>query len=206
MDRGMGKVYLAGGITGMTFNGANNWRDWAVRELAKDGIHGYSPLRGKDYLKAVNEKSGITAMQKTYDEFVMSTAKGINTRDHYDVATSDVVLVNLLGAKIVSIGTVMEIAWAFAYRKPLVLVMEKEGNIHEHPMIKDSVGFHVYTLEAGVDLVKTILLPYRDVPDEPETLEMKYGNEAERGIVSGLGDIPPEQRPNGASQVLTSLS
>lgn len=187
MDKGNGKVYLAGGITGMTFNGANNWRDWAVRELAKDNIQGYSPLRGKDYLKAVNEKAGITAMQKTYDEFVMSTSKGINTRDHWDVSTSDVILVNLLGAKIVSIGTVMEIAWAHAYRKPVVLAMEKEGNIHEHPMIKDSVGFHVYSLEAAVDLVKSILLPYRTVPDEPDTVDMTYGD-AVTGIVSGLGD------------------
>jgi nucleoside 2-deoxyribosyltransferase len=178
MDRGMGKVYLAGGITGMTFNGCNNWREYAIRNLAEANIHGYNPLRAKDYLRSVNEQSSFQAMQKTYDGFVMSTAKGINTRDHWDVKTSDVVLVNLLEAKVVSIGTVMEIAWAHAYRKPTVLVMESENNLHDHPMIRESVGFILPDLDEALHIVKAILLPYFELPPAPENCALEYGEDA----------------------------
>jgi nucleoside 2-deoxyribosyltransferase len=180
------KVYLAGAISGATYEGCSSWRNFAVRSLAESGIRGYSPLRAKDYLKAVNADSNIKAMQHTYDGFAMSTSRAINSRDHWDVMTSDVILVNLLGAAIVSIGTVMEIAWAHAYRKPTVLVMEKEGNIHDHPMVRESIGFRVETLEEGLHLVKAMLLPYFALPEAPPSTDVEYGSEAERAA-AGLG-------------------
>lgn len=200
MDKGMGKVYLAGGITGMTFNGCNNWREYAIRVLAEHNIHGYNPLRAKDYLKAVNEQAGLRAMQKTYDGFVMSTAKGITTRDHWDVMTSDVVLVNLADAKVVSIGTVMEIAWAHAYRKPTVMVMENEGNLHDHPMIRESVGFILPDLDEALHLIKAMLLPYFELPAAPETTELVYGLEAATAPSNGR-PLQTERVPEGTVEV-----
>ena len=38
--------------------------------------------------------------------------KGIVTRDRWDVAKADVVLMNLVGATQVSIGTMVELGWA----------------------------------------------------------------------------------------------
>jgi hypothetical protein len=84
---------------------------------------------------------------------------------------ADVLLVNLLGAERVSIGTVMEIAWADAVRVPVVLVMEpsaeentglvpSKGNVHEHAMIRECVGFRVQTLDEGLNVVKAILGVY----------------------------------------------
>lgn len=163
-NKQMPKVYLAGGITGMTFDGCNDWREYAIRWLYERGIAGYSPLRAKEYLKAVNEQSGISAMQKQYDGFVLSTPKGINSRDHYDCMTSDLILVNLMGAKLVSIGTVMEIAWGFAYRKPVVVAMEKEGNLHDHPMIRESANFFLPSLDDALQTAAYILLPYQVEP------------------------------------------
>jgi nucleoside 2-deoxyribosyltransferase len=62
----------------------------------------------------------------------------------------------MAGATRVSIGTVMEIAWAHAYGKPVVLVME-EGNVHDHPMIRECSPFIVHTLDEGIELVNAIL-------------------------------------------------
>jgi nucleoside 2-deoxyribosyltransferase len=83
----------------------------------------------------------------------MSTAKGINRRDFYDCTRSGAVLMNLLGTHKVSIGTVMEIAWAFQARVPVIVVMEKD-NIHRHAMIEDSTTYLTSSLDKAYELVK----------------------------------------------------
>ena len=47
----MDLVYLAGPITGLTFDGCTDWREYAKKSLAEAGIDGLSPMRAKDYLK-----------------------------------------------------------------------------------------------------------------------------------------------------------
>jgi nucleoside 2-deoxyribosyltransferase len=148
------KVYLAGAITGLTYGDGQGWRTYAKSELAKAGIWGYSPLRAKEYL----EEHGI--LEGSYEDFPLSSAKGIMTRDHWDVSTSDLILMNLLETTKVSIGSVIEMGMAYAYRKPVVLVMEK-GNIHTHPMMEQA-AFVVDDLDVGLKLVKSILLPDLD--------------------------------------------
>jgi nucleoside 2-deoxyribosyltransferase len=69
----------------------------------------------------------------------------------------DIMLANLLGAKKVSIGTIGEFFWADAYRKPVIAVMEKEGNPHEHAMIRELTGFRVETLEEGLAVAGAVL-------------------------------------------------
>jgi nucleoside 2-deoxyribosyltransferase len=80
------------------------------------------------------------------------------TRDFNDVKQSDVLLVNLLGAKVPSLGTIMEMAWAFALQKPCVVAIEATGNPHDnHPMIHEAMSFRVESLEDAVDAVAIIL-------------------------------------------------
>lgn len=149
------KVYLAGPITGLTFGEAEDWRSFAKRQLADANITGYSPLRAKDYLL---ERGVLSGHPDAYNDQVLSSAKGILNRDRWDVMTCDAMLVNFLGATATSIGTVMEIAYADAYRKPVVVVMEEE-NLHHHAMLDSSVGWIVTDLDFGIELVKAILLP-----------------------------------------------
>lgn len=145
-------VYLAGPITGLSFDNCINWREWFIRGLPSQ-IVGLSPLRGKDYLEGEEE------VKHQYADWVLSTERGLTTRDYNDVKRSELIVANLFGAKTVSIGTVMEIAWARAMQKPVILIMEKEGNLHDHPMIRDSVGYRVETLDEALWLTKVILLP-----------------------------------------------
>jgi nucleoside 2-deoxyribosyltransferase len=52
------------------------------------------------------------------------------------IRTCDVVLANFLGAKArVSIGSVGELHRADAFGKPIILVRDKHGNIHDHAML-----------------------------------------------------------------------
>lgn len=147
------KVYLAGPITGLDYNEGQDWRNEAT-ELFGRKMDCFSPLRYKQYLRAEGKLSfGY--------KNILSTDRGIMARDHHDCMTSDLVFVNLLGAKEPSKGTIMEIAWAYAYRKPLVVVMEPEGNCHEHGMIREAIDFRVASLEHAVDVARAILLPGR---------------------------------------------
>ncbi len=150
------KVYLAGAIAGTTYGECNDWREYAAGVLRRWGIDGYSPLRSKQFL-ASQERMPLVG-DRLPGGNVMSSAKGINLRDHNDCLTADAILVNLLGTRVASIGTVMEIAWGFAYRKPSVVVLD-ENNIHHHPMIHESAGLIVETLDEGLEVIRTLLLP-----------------------------------------------
>lgn len=144
-------VYLAGPITGLTFDGCTDWREHAARALAPD-IDAFSPMRQKHFLADRGKLEGA------YDTHPLSTAKGITTRDRFDCTGCDVILMNLLGATRVSIGTMIEVGYAAIARRPIVLVMEP-GNIHEHPMLAEEAGYRVQTLDEGISIVRSILLP-----------------------------------------------
>lgn len=143
------KVYLAGPITGESYKSATDWRQYMIDYLP-NGITALSPLRGKYYLEKFKD------IADSYENISLSSSRGITTRDRFDVMSSDVIFVNLLGAKSVSIGTVMEIAWADILRKPIILVMEDESNIHEHAMIREVVGFRVNNIDDGIKILCAI--------------------------------------------------
>jgi len=108
-------------------------------------------MRQKDYLR------DAVSIEDSYPNTVLSSQRGITTRDRWDATRCDALFVNLLGATRVSIGTVMEIAWSDAKRIPIVLVMEQEGNLHDHAMLREVVGFRVPTLDEGIDVIKAML-------------------------------------------------
>lgn len=151
----MQTVYLAGPISGLNYEGATDWREYAKGELEKSGIKGLSPMRAKDFLKGVEHFTKECVNEGTYG--ALASPRGIMTRDRFDATRCDVLLVNLLGAKSVSIGTVMEIAWADAVRTPIVCAIEPTGNVHEHAMIDQALGYRVSTLEEAIHIVRAIL-------------------------------------------------
>jgi nucleoside 2-deoxyribosyltransferase len=151
----MNTVYLAGPIAGLDYAGATDWRIQAEQKLATAGIKGLSPMRAKKYLADVAEFSATCGPENGLGP--LSGPRAVMTRDRFDATRCDVLLVNLLGATRVSIGTAMEIAWADLCRTPVVLVMEAHGNVHGHAMLVEAAGFRVETLDAGLDVIIGIL-------------------------------------------------
>jgi nucleoside 2-deoxyribosyltransferase len=148
-------VYLAGPIAGLTYDGAQDWRNEAYDALRRRDIKAFSPLRGKEYLRVMGELDA-----QAYNSNPLSSARGIMCRDFHDCTTCDVLLVNLLGSKKVSIGSCMEMAWAYQKRTPVVCVIEDDGsNCHEHAMIGQAIDYRADTLEQGIALVVAILNP-----------------------------------------------
>ena len=151
------KCYLAGGISGLGYEEATNWRDTAHDELKTVGIDAFSPLRDKEFLIGSQDLTWDQAMA----ENPMATSKGILARDRNDCCTADALLVNLKGLTKVSLGTAFELAWAYHLHIPTVVIAESD-NIHVvHPMAREMLNFRVDTLAEGLVLIKTLLLPRR---------------------------------------------
>ena len=148
-------VYLAGPITGTSYKNSNNWRDYAVKELAKYGLKGISPMRFKNYLS--DEESIKDNYDKEKEKSLLSGSRGITVRDRFDTFRCDVFLANLLGAEKISIGTMIEYGWADSNKKPIITIIEKEGNPHDHSMIRELTGFRVENLDEGLYIARATL-------------------------------------------------
>lgn len=150
------QVYLAGPISGLNYDGATYWRDYVKDELAEFGIKALSPLRDQAHLKSIGTFTDAAKETERLGD-PMSTPKGLTVRDRWDAMRCDVLFVNLLHATKVSIGTVLEIAWADSQDIPIVVAMEEEGNPHEHSMINEITGFRVYSLAEAIDVTRQLL-------------------------------------------------
>lgn len=152
----MKKVYLAGPITGQSFQGSEEWRDifkiLAGQSKLAGRVEFYSPLRGKDYL--FNE----VKIQDCYEQHLFSTQRGILTRDYFDVTTSDALVVNFTNADRVSIGTVMEIGWAHCLRIPVIIIGGK-GGLHDHAFIREAAGWWVDSTIDAIKILETMFNP-----------------------------------------------
>jgi len=147
---------LAGAITGQSLDGANDWRTEATAYLADFGITAISPLRGKEYLHPVVVADG--AYRQHYTAHPMSAPHGIHRRDKWDCQRADLVFVNLLTApEKVSIGTVLELAWAEAAGRYSLVVLHDRGNVHDHPMLWESASLVMADFREALELIPTIL-------------------------------------------------
>lgn len=164
-------VYLAGGITGLLYGEAVDWREYARDYLSNWGIRTASPMRFKNYLSSEKRIADV------YEEHPLSSLIGINLRDHNDVRRCDGVLVNFIGAKAVSIETCIEIGAAMALNKPIVVAMEPPREVvdqwgddslvetfekrtvqnpHWHAMVRAS-NLVVPTLEEALECLASVL-------------------------------------------------
>ena len=146
----MSLIYLAGPITGLSYGEVVDWREYVIKKLSVIKITGLSPMRHKEYLS--QEKS----ISSSYENSVLSCAKGITTRDKWDCHRCDALFVNLIGAEKVSIGTMLELGWASSVGKPIILCIEDKGNIHDHCMVREIAGFVVNSVDHGLEIARAL--------------------------------------------------
>ena len=149
-------AYLAGPIAGISGSDATDWRHYALARLEIHSIECLSPMRAKQSLA---DQERISTNYHDYERLgTFFTSKAIMARDFNDVKRCDVLLVNLLGAPRPSLGTIMELAWAFALQKPAVVAIEPKGNPNDdHPLIHEAMPFRVDSLDDAIDAVAVIL-------------------------------------------------
>jgi len=142
-------IYLAGPIAGCTYDKCTDWRKHVASQLPPN-IQVLSPMRGKEFL------ASLPVIQGEHQENPLCRQAGITCRDRSDIMRADAVLFNLLGAEKVSIGTCIEFGWADAFRKPIILAMEK-GNVHDHMIVRGVSGFVVDDLDEAIALAIAVL-------------------------------------------------
>lgn len=177
-------IYLAGAIKGTTYEESTSWRDYVLENI-DSRIDCYSPMRGKDYL------IGLGEMPDTFNS-ILSTQSAIMTRDMYDVASVDALIVYLVGAKRVSIGTMIEVGAAYALRKPIILVMEEE-NVHRHPMLLEAAryGYLVEDLEDAIYCAEHLLLPAKPKPFKITASGVQDDETKKSGLLESLKCFTP---------------
>jgi hypothetical protein len=135
-------LFLAGPLTGISYGDALDWRQYVASRLPADVI-AFSALRGKGYV------SKESVLRNTYPDHLLSTPQGTITRDRFDISRCDALIVNFLKADRISIGTIMEMAWADAWRKPIILAMQA-GNVHDHAFVRQVAAFITDDLDEAI--------------------------------------------------------
>ena len=176
------KIYTAGPITGLTYEGAAlGWREQIKALLPEFDL--FSPMRAKDFL--ANE--GI--LEGSYGHNPMSSENGILGRDHNDVFTCDLMIANFLeddGNK--SLGTAMEFGWAHAYRKPIIMIAEQDNPHRQHPMLRSASVYIVDNLDDAAKLAKHLLLPTQNGPTIKRLWDALPGVKSLRLSLIAIGD------------------
>ncbi len=151
----MKRVYLCGPIAGLTYEEARNgWRQEVSGLLAKDIIP-LSPMRQEGHLQEVTDP--LTAHATDHSDHFFARARSIVAKDRLDVKMSDIILCNLLGAKRVSIGSMIELGWANQQGKPIITVMERVGNPHDHLFVSEVSDFVVDNLSDACIIINGLL-------------------------------------------------
>lgn len=133
-------------MAGLGHSSASTWREH-VTEGLQDVCECLSPLRGEKL------SNGVYSATAT-DSSVFNSQNAIIGRDRSDCCNSDLIFMNLLGAKKVSIGTMVELAWADACRKPVIVCMEAKGNPHDSLYARGLATYLVQDLDSGISVAR----------------------------------------------------
>ena len=150
----MKSVYLAGPIAGCTRGEANDWRDHMRYGLAEHRIQGISPLRCEPLM---GERYTADSPDPRF-----GTARAIASKNFLDVQMCDMTLCYLpreLNERRLSVGTVIELAWAHALRKPTILVSDYPF-LTEHPVVQANAGWVLPTLDDATEVIIGVLADY----------------------------------------------
>lgn len=123
------KVYLAGPMSGVALNRADNWRQTAIRYLHDQGNTWFNPVDSVKAYLATEEKivEGYSLIGlRPRDTFVT---------DIYHLRDSNVVLANLKEWNDKSFGTAFEFGVAWSFGIPIVCVA---GNKGANPFVSES--------------------------------------------------------------------
>lgn len=130
-------IYLSGPISEVPLNIAQEWRasfEEAVQIVGGPHIKCINPMRFR-------LTTPMSAEDPTY----------ITSRDRFDVQRADLLVVNFLyryqNPEIISIGSVIEMAWADAWNKPIIMAVPVnwKSRLSSHPFIADMVTAVVHS-------------------------------------------------------------
>jgi|TARA_R100001530_G_scaffold136032_1_gene114961 hypothetical protein len=160
-------IYLAGPIAGMDGDDANDWRDYVCQQFDQSQyngqIVGVSPLR----CEPPNEDGVYDSFLDRIDEQPWyRTPRAIDTKNQLDTWRSSAILAYMPESLIkerLSVGTIMEIAWGIAVRKPVFLVSDYPALVN-HPLIDRNVASVCYDVDEAIEQIFSVYGVYTIQP------------------------------------------
>jgi len=124
------KIYIAGSISGLSYDEVYEYFKSTSKALSSAGFDVLSPMTGKLELR-----TELEFKSHGYENVPVATNHAIFNRDRWMVSSADIIYANLTKCNgRVSIGTCMELAWAFQQGKHVVLAMD-DDNVHQHAFV-----------------------------------------------------------------------
>lgn len=144
-------IYPTGPIAGNAYLDVARWHQRLAEQLGSD-FKLLSQLRGTVAIV------GSESFAKNFPpENVVMNNRTMVTRDFNDLLRCDALVANFLGATTVSIGSHHEIAWAYFARKPVIAIMEDQGNPNDHPFLRVAATFRTADFDLAVRVVQSML-------------------------------------------------
>ena|ERR1035437_2987036 len=133
-------IYCVHPISGQTADSVFEYYTRTAKTLSEYGYEVFHPMIGKNFLrtelkfKSADYRHPLTNNHAIYE------------RDKFMVLKADVIYANFIGTKIVSMGSMFELAWA-SFNNKLVIVTMEEDNIHRHAFVLEAAST-VFSTEA----------------------------------------------------------
>jgi len=148
------KVYCAHPITGLTWDQVSSYYTHIKKVFQEAGFEVYQPMTAKKAIKAEVTKEG-TFKAGDFRKSV-ATNHAIVERDRWMVQHCDLLYLDLTGAKTVSIGCMMELAWAHILGRYTIVVMEND-NIHKHAFVVETADILLSSEEEAFEYLNTFV-------------------------------------------------
>lgn len=143
------KIYCCHPISGLSADEVFEYYEDMQSVLGGFGYEVLTPMHGKSHLRT--EKN----FRASDYRHPVSTNHAIFNRDRWMVTQADVVYANLLTSQMVSIGTMMELAWASDKGKHVVLAMPEE-NVHRHAFVLEAADVIYDNAEEALSYLKNL--------------------------------------------------
>lgn len=158
-------IYLAGPVLGCDKGEANDWRAEFSAKLGELG--GYTDAAGEPLLVGVSPLRCEPLIGErygpNYPDAKFGTPGAIAAKNLLDVQTCDLTLAYFpreITKRKVSLGTVVELAWAKALGKPTILVSTAPV-VREHPVIQACApGWQLDTLDEALEVIHGVFNVY----------------------------------------------
>lgn len=124
------RAYLFGPITGLSYDEAYRGFRGRLTDRLQDAFEVLSPMRGKDALR------GIQSLQGSYEDELTSSARAVVMRDLTDVRRADVLIGWKVEGRPYTFGSPVEIGYACALGKPIILILDWADELRVHPFTK----------------------------------------------------------------------
>jgi len=144
------KIYISRPISGCSYDDVVSWYEDTAKELRASGYDILMPMTGKKSLR-----TEIKFKSHGYGN-PTSTNHAIFERDKWMTENCDIFITYLTSADIVSIGSMMELAWASLLGKHTIVIIGEE-NIHKHAFVLEAADIVLPDYESAMDYLKTFI-------------------------------------------------